>query len=53
VLWVLTAPELADRFVRRRGWTLDSYEAWLAGAVSDALLGPGSAAPGAGAAAGR
>jgi AcrR family transcriptional regulator len=41
VLWALTAPELADRFVRRRGWTLDRYEAWLAGAMADALLGPG------------
>jgi hypothetical protein len=42
VLWALTAPELADRFVRRRGWTLDRYEAWLAGAMADALLGPGA-----------
>lgn len=25
VLWTLTAPELADRFVRRRGWSLDRY----------------------------
>ncbi len=40
VLWALTAPELADRLVRRRGWTLDRYEAWLAGAMADALVGP-------------
>jgi AcrR family transcriptional regulator len=41
MLWVLTAPELADRFTRRRGWTLDRYEAWLARAMADALLGSG------------
>ena len=40
VLWVLTAPEVADRFIRRRGWTLDGYEAWLARAMADALVGP-------------
>ena len=40
VLWVLTAPELLDRFVRRRGWSLDRYEAWLARAMRDALLSP-------------
>lgn len=41
VLWSLTAPELADRFTRRRGWTLDRYEKWLATTMADALLGPG------------
>lgn len=41
VLWTLTAPELADRLLRRRGWTLDRYERWLAQAMGDALLGPG------------
>ena len=40
ILWALTAPELADRFTRRRGWTLDRYEQFLAGARADALLGP-------------
>jgi AcrR family transcriptional regulator len=40
VLWALTAPELADRFIRRRGWSLDRYEAWLARAMTDALVGP-------------
>ncbi|HZG91923.1 MAG TPA: hypothetical protein VEZ42_17050, partial [Pseudonocardia sp.] len=44
VLWALTAPELADGFLRRRDWTLDRCQAWLAGAMADALLGP---APGA------
>jgi len=41
VLWALTAPELADRFLRRRGWSLDRYQAWLAQAMADALVGPG------------
>jgi hypothetical protein len=40
VLWVLTAPEMVDRFTRRRGWTLDRYEAWLARTMADALVGP-------------
>lgn len=39
VLWTLTAPEVADRFVRRRGWSLDRYEQWLARAMADALVG--------------
>jgi AcrR family transcriptional regulator len=37
VLWTLTAPELADRLTRRRGWSLDRYERWLAKAMADAL----------------
>jgi AcrR family transcriptional regulator len=40
ILWALTAPELADRFIRRRGWTLDRFEHWLAQAMADALVGP-------------
>jgi AcrR family transcriptional regulator len=40
ILWALTAPELADRFIRRRGWTLDRYERWLAQAMADALVNP-------------
>ncbi|HEY7273965.1 MAG TPA: helix-turn-helix domain-containing protein [Actinoplanes sp.] len=40
ILWALTAPELADRFTRRRGWTLDRYERWLAQAMATALIGP-------------
>jgi hypothetical protein len=45
VLWTLTAPEVADRFVRRRGWSLDRYERWLARAMADALVGPGPPEP--------
>lgn len=40
VLWTLTAHEVMDRLVRRRGWTWDRYEAWLATAMADALVGP-------------
>ncbi len=40
VLWALTAPELADRFIRRCGWTLDRYESWLGRTMADALVGP-------------
>ena len=42
ILWSLTAPELADRFTRRRGWRLDRYEQFLATAMADALIGPPS-----------
>lgn len=41
VLWALTAPDIADRLVRRRGWGWDRYQEWLAGSMADALLGPG------------
>ena len=40
ILWALTSPELADRFTRRRGWTLDRYERWLAQTMADALVAP-------------
>lgn len=32
-VWTLTAPEIADRLVRRCGWSLDDYENWLADAL--------------------
>jgi AcrR family transcriptional regulator len=38
ILWALTSPELADRFLRRRGWALDGYEAWLSRSMADSLL---------------
>lgn len=41
VLWALTAPELADRLVRRRGWGWERFEQWQAAAMADLLLGPG------------
>lgn len=41
VLWALTAPDLADRLVRRRGWGWDRFQVWLGTAMADALLGPG------------
>ena len=44
VLWTLTAPEVLQRLVARRGWSLDRAEAWLADAMADTLLGPGPSA---------
>ncbi|GAA0803487.1 TetR/AcrR family transcriptional regulator [Spirilliplanes yamanashiensis] len=52
VLWALTAPELADRFVRRRGWSLQRYEEWLATTMADALLPPAAPVSGSRATAG-
>jgi hypothetical protein len=39
VLWALTAPDLADRLVVRRGWGWDRFEVWLATAMADSVLG--------------
>lgn len=33
LIWTLTAPENADRLIRRCGWGLDSYQDWLAEAL--------------------
>ncbi len=43
VLWALTAPELADRLTRGRGWSWDKFEAWLGETAAEALLGPHAA----------
>ena len=40
VLWALTAPDLADRLVVRRGWGWDRFERWLGAMMADALVGP-------------
>lgn len=40
VLWALTAPDLTDRLVVRRGWGWDRFETWLGTTMADALLGP-------------
>ncbi len=37
-LWVLISPEVWAQLVQRRGWSHEQYEAWLAGAVSAALI---------------
>jgi AcrR family transcriptional regulator len=37
-LWVLISPEVWAQLVQRRGWSYEQYEAWLAQAVSAALL---------------
>jgi AcrR family transcriptional regulator len=40
VLWALTAPDLTDRLVVRRGWGWDRFETWLGTTMGEALLGP-------------
>lgn len=40
VVWALTAPELADRLVRQRGWSWDRFQGWLGRALADMLVGP-------------
>lgn len=37
IVWTLTAPEVADRLIRRCGWRPDSYEHWLIGALRASL----------------
>lgn len=36
-VWVLTAPEVYDRLVHRRGWSVAAYETWLATQLRTAL----------------
>lgn len=36
-MWVLTAPEVYDRLVRRCGWRHDAYIAWLSEALVEAF----------------
>jgi hypothetical protein len=38
VLWTLVHPDVYQLLVRRRGWSPDRYQAWLAGALRDQLL---------------
>jgi hypothetical protein len=33
MVWVVSAPEIYDRFVRRSGWTHEMYAGWLAEAL--------------------
>jgi AcrR family transcriptional regulator len=40
VLWALTAPDLTERLVVRRGWGWDRFETWLGTTMADALIGP-------------
>lgn len=37
LIWTLTSPEIADRLVRRCGWSADDYQRWLADALVDGL----------------
>ena len=41
-LWTLTAPEVFDRLVRRRGWSQARYAAWLGEVVAAACSREGS-----------
>jgi AcrR family transcriptional regulator len=46
LLWTLTSFELADRLIRRCGWSLDAYEDWLSDvAVTSLLSDAGSRRP--------
>ncbi|MFG1909009.1 TetR family transcriptional regulator [Kribbella sp. NPDC048928] len=38
-VWTLTAPEIYDRLVRRRGWSPQQYERWLARQLETAVAG--------------
>jgi AcrR family transcriptional regulator len=38
VLWLLNGPMVFAHLVRRAGWTLDQYQAWLADAMVNELL---------------
>ncbi len=37
IIWTLTAPEVADRLIRRCGWSPDDYEQWLGDQLVAAL----------------
>lgn len=37
IVWTLTAPEVADRLIRRCGWPVQDYETWLAGQLAAAV----------------
>lgn len=41
-VWTLTAPEVYDRLVRRRGWSHEAYAVWLSDAVAGACTRPGA-----------
>jgi AcrR family transcriptional regulator len=41
LVWTLTGPEVADRLIRRAGWSLDTYETWLARALQTELAETG------------
>jgi hypothetical protein len=38
VLWLLNSPAVFAHLVRRAGWNLDQYQAWLADAMVNELL---------------
>lgn len=44
-VWVLTAPEIYDRYVRRSGWAHEQYSAWLEGSLVCAYQHRGGESP--------
>lgn len=40
LVWTITGPEVADRLIRRCGWTLDAYQIWLTRALQTELAQP-------------
>ena len=44
--WALASPECWDLLIRRRGYTLDEYQAWVEGTLGAALLHPSLLADG-------
>jgi AcrR family transcriptional regulator len=45
LLWTLNHPDVWHLLVEERGWSPESYEAWLVGAVCSQLLGRPAAGP--------
>jgi AcrR family transcriptional regulator len=39
IVWTLTGPDIVDRLVVRRGWSLSRYQEWLVDTVRHALIG--------------
>ena len=38
IFWTVASPETYEALVRRRGWTPEAFEAWIAVAIADLLL---------------
>jgi hypothetical protein len=45
ILWFYTGPWAYRGLVTDRGWSLDEYEAWIAGTLCTQLMNPGAAGP--------
>lgn len=40
IVWTMTSVEVADRLLRRCGWSLDAYEQWVGDVLVASLSGP-------------